>query len=61
MGQLDEKNMILPEGSIILSTLLVIPYLLANAIIRGIRELANALVLASTGLKLGFLLHVAIV
>ena len=53
--------MILPEGSVILFTLLVIPNLLANATICGIRELANALVLASTGLKLVFLLHDAIV
>ena len=61
MGQLGEKTMILPEGSVIFFTLLVIPNLLANATICGIGELANALVLASIGLKLVFLLRVVIV
>ena len=41
-------------------TFFVIPNLLANATIWGIGELANVFVLASTGLKLTFLLLVVI-
>ena len=58
MGQLGEITIILPEGNVILPTLLAMDNLLANATIWGIGELANALVLAGTGLKLIFLLLV---
>ena len=60
MGQLGEKSMIWPEVNVILFTFFVIPNLLANATIWGIGELANVFVLASTGLKLTFLLLVVI-
>ena len=60
MGQLGEITIILPEGNVILLTLLPMDNLFANATICGIGELVNALVLAGTGLKLIFLLLVFI-